>query len=279
MKNKHLEIKGLQKYYGSFPAVQGVDLEVARGEVVVIMGPSGCGKSTVIRSINRLVEPTAGEIYFDGIPVHSLKQEQLVPLRRRIGFVFQNFNLIQRLTALENVMLGLVYAGIDEEFARSLSEEALAKVGLLSAAAKLPREMSGGQQQRIGIARALAFQPELMLWDEPTASLDPILVREVLDVMEELVKSTGTTMLIVTHEVPFALRVAHRVVLMADGKVTEAGPPEEIFKAPTSEVGRRYLEIINSEAKDVAEISRRILPPRRTEAKSLPKSGACVESA
>lgn len=279
MTKKHLEIKGLKKYYGSFPAVRGVDLELARGEVVVIMGPSGCGKSTVIRSINRLVEPTAGEIYFDGIPVHSLKPEQLAPLRRRIGFVFQNFNLIQRLTALENVMLGLVYAGLDKKVARRLAEEALAKVGLLSAADKLPREMSGGQQQRIGIARALAFQPELMLWDEPTASLDPILIREVLDVMEELVRSTGTTMLIVTHEVPFALRVADRILLMAEGKVIEEGAPAEIFQAPTSEVGRKYLEIINSEAKDVAEISRRILQPRRSEGKLLPQAGECIESA
>lgn len=266
-KQLHLEIKGLKKYYGDFAAVRGVDLEVAKGEVVVIMGPSGCGKSTVIRSINRLVEPTSGEIIFDGIPIHELKREELVPLRRRIGFVFQNFNLIERLTALENVMLGLVYAGINKKTARRLAEEALDKVGLASASQKLPREMSGGQQQRVGIARALALQPELMLWDEPTASLDPILVREVLDVMEDLAKTTGTTMVIVTHEVPFALRVAHRIVLMAEGQVIESGTPADIFKAPVTGVGRKYLEIISSQYEDVAEISRRILPNTRTEGK------------
>ncbi|MBO8126134.1 MAG: amino acid ABC transporter ATP-binding protein [Firmicutes bacterium] len=265
----HLEIKNLRKKYGDFEAVRGVNLEVARGEVVVIMGPSGCGKSTVIRCINRLVEPTEGEIWFDGLPVHDLSQKEMVSLRRRIGFVFQNFNLIHRLNVLQNVMLGLIYAGVDKDQALEQAEEALRKVGLLQAAGKRPSMLSGGQQQRVGIARALALQPELMLWDEPTASLDPILVREVLDVMEDLAQSSGTTMVIVTHEVPFALRVADRIVLMAEGQVVEEGAPDEIFRLPRSGVGHKYLEIITSQYHDVTEMRRRILPGHRTEGKII----------
>lgn len=261
----HLQIKGLRKSYGDFEAVRGVDLTVAKGEVVVIMGPSGCGKSTVIRCINRLVEPSSGEIWFDNQPLHKLTPNQLVPVRRRIGFVFQNFNLVQRLSARDNVLLGLVYAGLNKKTARRWAEEALEKVGLAQDADKFPREMSGGQQQRVGIARALALKPELMLWDEPTASLDPILVREVLDVMENLVKSSGTTMVIVTHEVPFALRVADRIELMNAGQIVESGTPTQLFQAPLTAVGQKYLEIIKAQHTDIAEISRRILATPRNE--------------
>lgn len=240
-----LQIANLVKKYGDKTAVDGLNLHVTHGETVVIMGPSGCGKSTTIRCINRLTEPTAGELIFQGVALNQLAYPELLQVRKRIGFVFQQFNLVRRLTALENVMLGLVTGGMDKEEARVLANNALAKVGMGKYVLQKPPELSGGQQQRVGIARALALEPELMLWDEPTASLDPILVREVLDVMEDLSKTQNITMVVVTHELPFALHVADRIVLMDKGKVVEEGLPQQVFSNPQSHVGEQYRQLID----------------------------------
>jgi polar amino acid transport system ATP-binding protein len=241
-----LDIKGLHKHYGKVIALDEVDLQVHKGETVVIMGPSGCGKSTLIRCVNRLTEPDGGAIYFNGQNVLGLNSVELQGLRRNMGFVFQQFNLIARLTILENVMFHLVLGGMDRDEAIVLAKEALAKVGLESTWERRPHELSGGQQQRVGIARALVTNPELMLWDEPTASLDPILVGEVLEVMEDLVKNTGTTMVIVTHEVSFALRVAQRVVFMDQGRIVEEGSPQKVLENPQSEIAQLYKKLLAS---------------------------------
>lgn len=239
-----LRIKNLKKQYGKLVAVDGLNLEINNGETVVIMGPSGCGKSTLIHCINRLTEPDAGEVILDDIPILDLNETELREFRRKVGFVFQQFNLITRLTVLENVMFHLVLAGIPREQAIERARHLLARVGLSGQDHKLPSALSGGEQQRVGIARALASQPRLMLWDEPTASLDPILVGEVLTVMEELVQTTKTTMIIVTHEVAFALKVADQVVLMNKGKIVEEGPPNQVFADPQSDIGRKYQQLI-----------------------------------
>nr|WP_092074228.1 amino acid ABC transporter ATP-binding protein [Dendrosporobacter quercicolus]NSL49126.1 amino acid ABC transporter ATP-binding protein [Dendrosporobacter quercicolus DSM 1736]SDM84500.1 polar amino acid transport system ATP-binding protein [Dendrosporobacter quercicolus] len=239
-----LRIENLHKQFGDLAAVDGLNLQVGRGETVVMMGPSGCGKSTTIRTVNRLVEPDRGRIMFGDIDITKLNADELMAVRKKIGFVFQQFNLIHRLTALENVMLGLVMDGMPREIARAKAGAALIKVGLDKHFQHKPGEMSGGQQQRVGIARALAFEPELMLWDEPTASLDPILVREVLVVMEELAKYRASTMLVVTHELSFALHVADRIVLMNKGRVVEEGVPTQVFVKPQSSIGEQYKELI-----------------------------------
>lgn len=239
-----LSIKNLHKQFGRVVAVDGLNLDVARGETVVIMGPSGCGKSTTIRTINRLIEPDQGQIVVGGQDITSLPDEEMRAVRKQMGFVFQHFNLIARLSALDNVMLGLVMSGVPREEAREKALTALGKVGLQDFCDQKPGELSGGQQQRVGIARALAFEPALMLWDEPTASLDPILVREVLVVMEELAKLHASTMVVVTHELSFALHVADRIVLMDKGRVVEEGKPSQVFVAPVSSVGRQYKELI-----------------------------------
>ena len=211
----------------------------------MIMGPSGCGKSTTIRMINRLVEPDFGTVFFDGIDITGLHKNELLAMRKRIGYVFQHFNLIARLTALENVMLGLVMGRVSYDEAKKRAVAILEKVGLGRYMNYKPRELSGGQQQRVAIARALAFEPELILWDEPTASLDPILVREVLVIMEELAKYRASTMLVVTHELSFALKVADRILLMNKGKIVESGKPIEIFANPQSTIGKTYKDLID----------------------------------
>ena len=239
-----LNIQNLYKQFGSLVAVKGFSLHVKRGETVVLMGPSGCGKSTTIRTINRLINADSGSILFAGTEMTTLSAEELRESRKRIGFVFQQFNLISRMSAVENVMLGLVMDGMPKELARNKAVEALRKVGLEDRADHTPGEMSGGQQQRVGIARALVFEPELMLWDEPTASLDPILVREVLVIMEELAKYRASTMLVVTHEISFAIHVADRIVLMDHGSIVEEGVPHTVFGNPQSLIGQQYKELI-----------------------------------
>lgn len=239
-----LKIQNLYKQFGSLVAVNNLDLSVSKGETAVIMGPSGCGKSTTIRMINRLVEPDHGSVMLAGQEITKSGPDELRAMRKRIGFVFQHFNLISRLTALENVMLGLVMDGMDKEQAQAKAMDALCKVGLTQHQDHKPAELSGGQQQRVGIARALAFEPEIMLWDEPTASLDPILVREVLVVMEELAKDQSCTMVVVTHELTFALHVADRIVLMDKGQIVEQGKPGQVFVNPTSSIGQKYKELI-----------------------------------
>lgn len=239
-----LDLKELEKSYGELKAVNKLSLHIDEGETVVVMGPSGCGKSTTIKCINRLTEPDGGQIIFRGRDIVSLPFDELRAMRREIGFVFQHFNLIQRLTACENVMFGSVLAGLDKEEASARAIEALTKVGLKAHADKLPSQMSGGQQQRVGIARAIASQPALMLWDEPTASLDPMLVREVLEIMEDLAKNHNSTMLVVTHELSFALHVADRIVLMDQGRIVEEGAPQEVFVQPKSAIGEEYRRLI-----------------------------------
>jgi len=239
-----LKIEGLKKNYGNLAVLQGIDLSLAAGEIVAVMGPSGCGKSTTIRCINRLIEPDEGEIYWQGKNILKMNSKQMQEVRREMGFVFQHFHLLNRLTVRENVQFPLVMAGWQEEEAEALAEEMLAKVDLLSYLDSYPRQLSGGQQQRVGIARSLALKPKLLLLDEPTAALDPILVREVLWVIEELAKKEKTTMLIVTHEIFFALRVAHRIILMDQGQIVETGSPEDIFSSPQSFIGQKYRELI-----------------------------------
>ncbi|HHZ18999.1 MAG TPA: amino acid ABC transporter ATP-binding protein [Firmicutes bacterium] len=239
-----LQVNDLHKHYKKVYALKGVDLNVRRGETVVIMGPSGCGKSTLIRCINRLVEPDAGEIIFNGQELTGLGPEGMRAIRPHIGFVFQHFNLIKRLSALDNVGMGLRLQGKQQEEVEDRSLRALEQVGLKKKAHHFPHELSGGEQQRVGIARALAMEPLLMLWDEPTASLDPILVGEVLEVMEELVRNDKTTMIIVTHELHFARKAADRVVFMSGGTVAEEGRPETVFEQPRSEVGRKYKKLL-----------------------------------
>lgn len=239
-----LELRGLTKRFGDLIAVNKVDLTVENGQTVALMGPSGCGKSTTIRMINRLIDPDAGNIRVGGVDMASLNGKELQRMRKRIGFVFQQFNLINRLTALENVMLGPIMDGVPREVAAAEAMEALRKVGMEAHHQHKSSEMSGGQQQRVGIARALVYQPELMLWDEPTASLDPILVREVLVIMEELARYRASAMLVVTHEISFALHAADQIALMDRGTIVEQGKPERVFTDPVSEVGCRYKELI-----------------------------------
>jgi len=239
-----LSVEHLSKCFGAIEAVNDVSFAARRGETVVLMGPSGCGKSTTIRMVNRLVEPDSGEVIVDGCTVNALEKNELSQLRRHIGYVFQQFNLIKRLNVLENVMFAPVMHGASREAACEAAREALQKVGLDDMEEQPAAELSGGQQQRVAIARALALQPKIILWDEPTASLDPILVREVLLVMEELSRVHDTTMLVVTHELSFALNVADQLILMQNGKIMESGEPKKIFSSPQSQVGHMYQELL-----------------------------------
>jgi len=239
-----LEVVDVHKKYGERVALAGVSLRVAAGETVVVMGPSGCGKSTLLRCINRLTTPDRGDVLVDGRSVMAMDDDEVLLLRRQIGFVFQHFHLIRRLSVLDNVALGLVMAGTARQVARRRAMRALARVRLQSEAEMYPDQLSGGQRQRVAIARALAPGPRLMLWDEPTAALDPVLVSEVLDVMEELARERSTAMLVVTHEMRFALSAADRIVMMDRGRVVEEGPPERVFSAPRSDVARRYAQLL-----------------------------------
>lgn len=216
------------------------------GDTVVVTGPSGCGKSTLLRCIARLTDPDSGRIIVTGKDVTDLPYLDLLDVRRRIGFVFQRSNLIQRLTALENVALPLLAANVTWDQAGEEALVALERVGLIgSVVHRRPCELSGGECQRVAIARALVPRPALMLWDEPTASLDPILVAEVLDVMESLVKTGDTAMIIVTHEMRFALRAADWLILLNQGKIAEQGIPVQVFNNPKSELGARYSRLVN----------------------------------
>jgi len=241
-----LHVDGVHKRYGRRVALAGVSLTVAPGETVALMGPSGCGKSTLLRCINRLTRWDAGEIYFDSAPVGAMGPDEVRRLRRQIGFVFQHFHLIERLTVLDNVLLGLVLGGVPKEEALERARAALVRVHLAGEERLYPAQLSGGQRQRVAIARALALEPRLMLLDEPTAALDPILVGEVLDVMEELARTRSTGMLVVTHEVRFAMRVADRVVLMDAGTVVDEGPPEEVFRRCRSRIAQSYARLLVS---------------------------------
>ena len=239
-----IEALSVEKWYpNGFHALRGCDLRVQRGEVVVIMGPSGSGKSTFLRTFNALEEFQEGSICVDGIPL-SDDLRQIDAIRREVGMVFQQFNLFPHLTVLQNLTLAPVLvrrrppAEVEQQ-ARAL----LQRVGIAEQAGKYPGQLSGGQQQRVAIARALCMEPRILLFDEPTSALDPEMVREVLEVMQNLA-ADDITMVVVTHEVRFARQVAHRVVLMADGVVVEEADPETFFTNPSNPRTQRFLEQI-----------------------------------
>ncbi len=238
-----LEIIDLHKKFGKLHVLKGINMNVEKGEVVVIIGPSGSGKSTLLRCINRLEEPTQGKIILDGIDITDPKIN-INKIRQRIGIVFQQFNLFSHLTALENITLPLrVVKKIPKDEAEKIALKFLRKVGLEDKADHYPHQLSGGQQQRVAIARALAMNPEVMLFDEVTSALDPELVKEVLDVMKQLARD-GMTMIVVTHEMGFAREVGDRVIFMDNGKIVEEGTPEEIFTNPKHERTRKFLSMI-----------------------------------
>ncbi len=232
--------ENVHKWYDKFHALKGVNLTVNRGEVVVLMGPSGSGKSTFIRTFNGLEEYQKGRIIVDKIKItNDLKNIDLI--RREIGMVFQQFNLFPHLTILNNITLAPIWVRKLPKFqAEELAMQLLERVGILEQAHKYPGQLSGGQQQRVAIARALAMQPKIMLFDEPTSALDPEMVREVLDVMNNLAKE-GMTMVVVTHEVGFAREVADRVVFMDSGSVVEEATPELFFTNPKEERTTKFL--------------------------------------
>ena len=239
-----IEARGVQKWYSNgFHALRGVDLSVRRGEVVVIMGPSGSGKSTFIRTFNALETFQEGSITVDGIALND-DLRQIDAIRREVGMVFQQFNLFPHLSVLDNLTLAPVL--VRRRQRGQVKEQALKllqRVGIREQADKFPGQLSGGQQQRVAIARALCMEPRILLFDEPTSALDPEMVREVLEVMQTLAND-GMTMVVVTHEVGFARRVANRVVLMAEGEVVEEAPPEQFFTSPVQARSRRFLEQI-----------------------------------
>ncbi len=240
-----LKVRDLVKYYDGEKILRGIDFSLHQGETLAIMGPSGCGKSTTIRCLNRLTEPDQGEIIFDGLPLLKLSRRELLSVRQRIGFVFQNFNLIARLTAKENVILPLLKFNLSPQERQEKAEAALQKVHLKNKGTAYPQNLSGGEKQRVGIARALVIDPRLILLDEPTAALDPILVTEVLEEIEELTADQQRGVVLVTHEVRFALRVADRVVLLEEGRVVERGSSNQILADPTSDVGRKYKKFLD----------------------------------
>ncbi len=240
MSDQAISIRSMNKFYGDFHALKNIDLDVARGEKVVICGPSGSGKSTLIRCINRLEEHQAGTIEVNGIPLDD-NVDNIDEIRREAGMVFQNFNLFPHMTILENCTLAptLVRKQTREE-AEETAMSYLERVKIPEQAHKYPGELSGGQQQRVAIARALCMAPEIMLFDEPTSALDPEMISEVLDVMVGLAEE-GMTMVCVTHEMGFARQVADRVIFMADGQIVEQAPPGEFFDNPKSERTKTFL--------------------------------------
>ena len=235
-----VRLANVQKHYGELHVLKDIDLDVARGEVVVVIGPSGAGKSTLCRAINRLETIDEGDILLDGQPLPQ-EGKALARLRADVGMVFQSFNLFAHKTILENVTLGPIKVRKQSKAdAEKRGKELLDRVGVAHQAAKYPAQLSGGQQQRVAIARALAMEPKVMLFDEPTSALDPEMIKEVLDVMVELAHS-GTTMLVVSHEMGFARSVARRVAFMDEGRLVEIAPPEEFFSHPKSERARDFL--------------------------------------
>jgi polar amino acid transport system ATP-binding protein len=241
--NEIITIRDLHKYFGNVEAVKGVDLNVQRGEVVVIIGPSGSGKSTVLRCINHLEVPTAGDIVIDGVHLEE-KSTDINKVRAEVGMVFQQFNLFPHLTALENITIAqrLVRKRKKEE-AAEIGMAQLKRVGIPEKADAYPRQLSGGQQQRVAIARALAMNPKIMLFDEPTSALDPEMIAEVLDVMLDLAKD-GMTMVVVTHEMGFCRAAADRFMFMDYGQIVEIASPQELFGNPQHDRTKLFLSQI-----------------------------------
>ncbi|MGA1287681.1 MAG: amino acid ABC transporter ATP-binding protein [Rubrivivax sp.] len=238
-----VELRQVVKRYGAHTVLDQVDLQVEAGEIVAIIGRSGSGKSTLLRCINGLEPVQAGEVVVDGVAVHQPGAD-LRGLRARVGFVFQSYNLFPHLTAEKNITLGpRIVQGVDPTRATELARHALRRVGLEEKMHAYADELSGGQQQRVAIARCLAMSPKLMLFDEITSALDPELVGEVLKVLEDMARD-GMTMLLVTHEMNFARRVADRVVFMHQGKVWEQGPAEQIFAEPRTDALRQFLSSV-----------------------------------
>ncbi|WP_284250521.1 amino acid ABC transporter ATP-binding protein [Litorihabitans aurantiacus] len=235
-----VHLAAVNKHFGPLHVLQNIDLDVARGEVVVVIGPSGSGKSTLCRAINRLETIDDGVIELDGKPLPA-EGKALAKLRSDVGMVFQSFNLFAHKSILENVTLGPIKVrGLKKKQAETEAMALLERVGVATQASKMPAQLSGGQQQRVAIARALAMKPKVMLFDEPTSALDPEMVNEVLDVMVSLAKE-GMTMIVVTHEMGFARKAADRVVFMADGQIVEQSDPESFFTNPQSERARDFL--------------------------------------
>ena len=240
--DKLIQVKDLKKYYkkGVIKALDGVTVDINRGDVMVVIGPSGSGKSTLLRSLNLLEEPTSGSIIFENVDITN-KKIDINKHRQKMGMGFQHFNLFPHKTILENMILAPVEVKkvpVDEAKAKAM--ELLKRVGLEDRADAYPIQLSGGQKQRIAIVRALCMEPDVMLFDEPTSALDPEMVGEVLDVMKELAHD-GMTMVVVTHEMGFAREVGNRVLFMADGKLVEEGTPEDIFEHPQSERLQDFL--------------------------------------
>jgi glutamate transport system ATP-binding protein len=240
-----LELERVNKWFGDLHVLVDVDLEVERGEVVVVIGPSGSGKSTLCRCINRLERIDSGQIRIDGAPLPE-EGKALARLRAEVGIVFQSFNLFPHMSALDNVALGPIKTlRLSKADARDRAMALVERVGIADKAQRYPAELSGGQQQRVAIARALAMQPKVMLFDEPTSALDPEVINEVLDVMTSLALD-GMTMVVVTHEMGFARRAADRVVFMDEGRIVEVAPPEQFFVGAQSERARSFLSKILS---------------------------------
>ena len=235
-----IEAKDVCKSFNSVNVLKGISTKIHKGEVVVIIGPSGSGKSTFLRCLNRLEEPTSGQVIFEGKDICS-KGQDITELRQKMGMVFQQFNLFNNLTVMENIIAGpKLVKKQDEEQARAAAIKLLERVGLAEKADEYPSKLSGGQKQRIAIVRALAMEPDVMLFDEPTSALDPEMVGEVLKVMQDLA-STGITMVVVTHEMGFAKKVGTRVLFIDDGQILEDGTPEQIFEHPQNPRTQSFL--------------------------------------
>ena len=237
-----IKIRGLKKKYGKNEILKGIDLDVNKSEVVVVIGPSGSGKSTLLRCVNYLEVPTDGVIAIDGEEI--TRKVDINTIRAEVGMVFQHFNLFPHMSVLDNITLAPIKVrGKSKEEAEKIALELLDKVGLKDKAASFPSQLSGGQQQRVAIARALAMQPKIMLFDEPTSALDPEMVKEVLEVMKRLAES-GMTMMVVTHEMGFAREVADRVIFVDGGKILEMGHPNEVFEHPKEKRTQEFLDKI-----------------------------------
>jgi polar amino acid transport system ATP-binding protein len=235
-----VEFRKVNKWFASLHVLQDIDLAIAPGEVVVVCGPSGSGKSTLIRCINRLEPIQSGDIIVDGLSVND-PARNAARLRADVGMVFQSFNLYPHMTALRNITLApMKVKGLSAAEAEQIAMKLLRRVGIPDKAASYPANLSGGQQQRVAIARALAMQPKVMLFDEPTSALDPEMINEVLEVMTDLAHE-GMTMIVVTHEMGFARRVARRIVFMDEGRIVETGAPDTFFAAPQSERAKQFL--------------------------------------
>ena len=243
MTDEIIRTEDLTKKFGKLEVLKGISTVIRRGEVVSIIGPSGGGKSTFLRCLNLLEQPTSGKVFFDGEDITN-KKKNIAQYRRKIGMVFQNFNVFPNMTVLENITLApMLEKKIPKAQAEDEARALLDRVNLLDKENEYPRKLSGGQKQRLSIVRALAMQPEVMLFDEPTSALDPEMVKEVLNVINDLV-NTGMTCVIVTHEMGFARNVSNRIVFISDGIIKEEGSPETLFASPRDPATRRFLSMV-----------------------------------